>query len=186
MSWYCDASKGHPWHGPYHDHVYGFPVEEDSVLFERLVLELNQAGLSWLVVLRKEAHFRQAFSNFAIEEVARYGVADKARLMADKGIIRNRLKIEAAIHNAGVIVSLSTRYGSFKGWLDAHHPCSLSAWVVLFRKTFRFMGREIVNEFLMSTGYLPGAHREDCPVYERIKALHPPWCLVKPLKAWGV
>ena len=73
MNWYCDAAPGHPWHEPYHDRVYGFPVADDNELFERLVLELNQAGLSWLTVLKKSENFRAAFDGFDIDIVAAFG-----------------------------------------------------------------------------------------------------------------
>ncbi|WP_129139452.1 DNA-3-methyladenine glycosylase I [Modicisalibacter coralii] len=175
MSDYCDLAPGHPHHGPYHDHEYGFPVTDDDVLFERLVLEINQAGLSWLTVLKKRQAFDAAFEGFRIARVADYGEAERARLLGDAGIIRNRLKVDAAIHNAGVVRELQATHGSFQAWLDSHHPLALVDWVKLFKRTFRFTGPEIVNEFLMSTGYLPGAHREDCPVQARIRAERPPW-----------
>ncbi|WP_119458621.1 DNA-3-methyladenine glycosylase I [Rhodospirillaceae bacterium SYSU D60014] len=172
---YCDIAPGHPWHGPYHDHEYGFPVSDDHVLFERLVLEINQAGLSWLTVLKKREAFRAAFHGFDIDRVAAFGEADRARLLADAGIIRNRLKVNAAIENARRIRVLRETHGSFAGWLAAHHPLSKPDWVKLFRKAFLFTGGEIVGEFLMSTGYLPGTHSPTCPVYRRIAALNPPW-----------
>jgi DNA-3-methyladenine glycosylase I len=175
MSGYCDIAPGHPLHGPYHDHEYGFPQREEAVLFERLLLEINQAGLSWETMLRKREGFRAAYSGFNVDKVARYGEKDRARLMADAGIIRNRLKVEAAIHNAQVIRELRKTHGSFAGWLDAHHPLTKADWIKLFKKTFRFTGGEITNEFLMSLGYLPGAHREDCPAFRRAAKQRPPW-----------
>ena len=95
--------------------------------------------------------------------------------MQDAGIIRNRLKIEAAIQNAKTILSIQKQSGSFKNWLDHHHPKSKEEWVKLFKQTFRFTGGEIVNEFLMSTGYLPGSHVETCPVYMKVLKLKPKW-----------
>jgi DNA-3-methyladenine glycosylase I len=172
---YCAAAPGHPFHGPYHDREYGFPSRHDAVLFERLVLEINQAGLSWLTILRKRDAFAEAFAGFDIDRVAAFGEADIARLLADPAIIRNRLKIEAAIENARRAQALRASHGSIAGWLDAHHPLPKEEWVKLFRKTFRFTGGEIVGEFLMSLGYLPGAHVPDCPVYELVRALEPPW-----------
>ncbi|GAB2765176.1 DNA-3-methyladenine glycosylase I [Rhabdobacter roseus] len=152
-------------HKKYHDEQYGFPIEDDNELFGRLLLEINQAGLSWTLMLRKQEHFRRAYDGFAIEKVAQYGEADVARLLADAGIVRNRLKVNAAITNARRILELQAEYGSFKNWLDAQHPLTKEGWVRLFKKNFRFVGGEIVNEFLMSTGYLPGAHAPDCPIY---------------------
>jgi DNA-3-methyladenine glycosylase I len=175
VSTYCQFAPGDPFHGPYHDHEYGFPVREDAVLFERLILEINQAGLSWLTILKKRENFRQAFEGFQIEVVAAYGEAERQRLLNDAGIIRNRLKVDAAIANARRLVALCEEYGSFAAWLDHHHPLPKEEWVKLFKKTFRFTGGEIVGEFLMSTGYLAGAHAVDCPVYAQIAALHPPW-----------
>jgi DNA-3-methyladenine glycosylase I len=172
---YCDAAQGHEWHGPYHDSEYGFPLESDAELFERLMLEINQAGLSWVTILKKREAFRRAYSGFDPDVVAAYGDADRARLLADPGIIRNRLKVDAAITNAKRILELRKSHGSFAGWLTAHHPRSKDEWVKLFKKTFRFTGGEIVGEFLMSIGYLPGAHVPSCPVYQRILSHHPPW-----------
>ena len=172
---YCLAAPGNPLHGPYHDGEYGFPSRDEPVLFERLVLEINQAGLSWATILRKREAFRAAFAGFDVDKVAAFGSADIERLMADAGIIRNRLKVAAAIDNARRIQELRREYGSFAAWLDAHHPRSREEWVKLFKKTFRFTGGEIVNEFLMSLGYLGGAHEPSCPIYARIAALAPPW-----------
>lgn len=175
MTTYCDAAPGHEWHGPYHDREYGFPLEDESALFERLVLEINQAGLSWLTILKKRESFRRAYGGFDVDVVARYRAKDRHRLLADSGIIRNRLKVDAAIANAQRIRELRSSHGSFAGWLAAHHPRSREEWVKLFKKTFRFTGGEIVGEFLMSIGYLPGAHVVSCPVYSRILERRPPW-----------
>ena len=126
-------------------------------------------------MLRKRDGFRAAYSGFDVDRVARYGERDRARLLADPGIIRNRLKVEAAIHNAQVIQQLRDTHGGFAAWLDAHHPLPKADWVKLFKKTFRFTGGEITGEFLMSLGYLPGAHRQDCPAYRRAAKQRPPW-----------
>jgi DNA-3-methyladenine glycosylase I len=172
---YCDIAPGHEWHGPYHDQEYGVPLADDAALFERLVLEINQAGLSWLTILRKREAFRRAYEGFDPELVAAYRAADRRRLLADAGIIRNRLKVDAAIANAGRILELRDSHGSFAGWLEAHHPRTKAEWVALFKRTFRFTGGEIVGEFLMSIGYLPGAHLPGCPAYRRIARLKPAW-----------
>jgi DNA-3-methyladenine glycosylase I len=172
---YCDAAPGHPFHGPYHDTEYGFPVREETALFERLALEINQAGLSWLTVLKKRQAFFVAFEGFEPARVARYGERQRARLLNDAGIIRNRLKVAAVIENAKRLCDIQDSHGSFAAWLDHHHPLNREQWVKLFRQTFNFTGGEIVGEFLMSLGYLPGAHRIDCPVFERIRRLNPPW-----------
>lgn len=171
---YC-AAAGHPFHGPYHDGEYGFPTTDEAVLFERLVLEINQAGLSWLTILRKRAGFQAAYDGFDVDTVAGYGEADRARLLADAAIIRNRLKVDAAIANAATVATLRVRHGSFHHWLLEHHPRPKDEWVKLFKRTFRFTGGEITGEFLMSTGWLPGAHHPACPVYAEIRNLAPPW-----------
>ena len=175
MSGYCRIAPGHPVHHSYHATEYGFPQREEAVLFERLVLEIMQAGLSWEIVLKRREGMRGAFEGFDVDRVAGYGEADSARLLADPAIIRNRLKVAAIIHNAQVIRQLRDSHGGFAEWLDAHHPREKAAWVKLFGKTFKFTGGEIVGEFLMSLGYLPGAHSEDCPVHAELLALAPPW-----------
>jgi DNA-3-methyladenine glycosylase I len=175
MTTYCDIALGHPFHGPYHDREYGFPIRSDDRLFERLVLEINQAGLSWLTILKKRKAFKQAYDNFDIAKVARYGARERKRLLADAGIIRNRLKVEAAIENAKRILEIRQSHGSFHKWLRSHHPLPKEEWVKLFKRTFRFTGGEIVGEFLLSTGYLPGAHARTCPVYARVVARKPAW-----------
>ncbi|MGH7917165.1 MAG: DNA-3-methyladenine glycosylase I [Candidatus Binataceae bacterium] len=172
---YCEIAPGHPFHGPYHDHEYGFPASDESVLFERLILEINQAGLSWLTILRKRDNLRAAFDNFNVECVAAYGACERRRLLADQGIIRNRLKIEATIENARRILAMRREHGSFAAWLDAHHPRSKPDWVKLFKHSFAFTGGEITGEFLISTGYLPGAHDRSCPTYAEISQRKPPW-----------
>ena len=179
MSSYCDIAPGHPFHGPYHGGEYGFPSRDDKVLFERLILEINQAGLSWLTILKKREAFQAAFDGFDIDKVAAYGAREKRRLLADAGIIRNRLKVDAAIENAKRLQEIRKVHGSFAGWLDAHHPLTKDEWVKLFKKTFRFTGGEIVGEFLMSLGYLPGTHKPSCPVYKKIAKLGPPWMTAK-------
>ena len=180
MSTYCDFAPGHPVHGPYHDHEYGVPTRDEAALFERLILEINQAGLSWETILKKRDGFRRAYDGFDVDTVAAYGDVERARLLADPGIIRNRLKVDAAIHNAQVIRGLRDSHGGFADWLDAHALLDGAlrdkpAWVKLFKKSFRFTGGEIVGEFLMSLGYLPGAHRENCPAHKRIAKLKPVW-----------
>jgi DNA-3-methyladenine glycosylase I len=162
-------------HKEYHDKQYGFPIHEDNELFCRLILEINQAGLSWTTILNKQEGFRKAYHNFDLKKVAAYKEKDFTRLMNDAGIIRNRLKINAAIENAKKILSIQKEFSSFKNWLDYHHPKTKDEWTLLFKKTFRFTGGEIVNEFLMSTGYLPNAHEESCPVYKKVLKAKPAW-----------
>ena len=175
-STYCDVvatMDKNNLHKIYHDTAYGFPIDDDDELFERLVLEINQAGLSWSTILNKQENFKKAYKNFNIKKVAAFNEKDFERLMNDAGIIRNRLKINAAIENAKTLLNIQMEYGSFKKWIDHHHPKTKDEWVKIFKNTFRFTGGEIVNEFLMSTGYLPGAHIESCPVYKKMVKAKP-------------
>lgn len=162
-------------HKLYHDTQYGFPIHVDNELFCRLVLEINQAGLSWTTILHKQENFRKAYAQFDIKKVAAFSDKDVERLMNDAGIIRNRLKINAAIENAKVIRGLQKEFGSFAKWLSHHHPKTKEEWTKLFKQTFKFTGGEIVNEFLMSIGHLRGAHDEDCPVYKKVQKVKPLW-----------
>ena len=175
---YCQYVLTHPedeLNRVYHDSEYGFPLEEDNLLFERLVLEINQAGLSWLTILKKKENFKEAYFHFNIEKVAHLDTNDFARLMDNQGIIRNRLKINAAIENAKRIQILQKELGSFKLWLDSHSHISMEEWVKLFKSNFLFTGRQIVGELLMSTGYVSGSHDEDCPIFEKVLEKKPPW-----------
>lgn len=162
-------------HKNYHDNHYGFPIHNDDELFGRLVMEINQAGLSWETILKKEQSFRKAYHNFEVKKVAVYKEKDIERLLNDAGIIRNKLKINAAVENAKTILALQKEYGSFEKWLENNHPKTKDEWIKLFKKTFRFTGGEIVNEFLMSIGYLPGAHSENCIIYKKILKQKPMW-----------
>ena len=175
MSSYCRIAPGHPVHHAYHASEYGFPQRDESALFERLVLEIMQAGLSWEIVLKRRAGMHAAFGGYDVDRIAALDDAGQAALLANPAIIRNRLKVAAIVANARVIQGLRASHGGFAGWIDAHHPRGKPEWVKLFRSTFRFTGGEIVGEFLMSLGYLPGAHAPDCPVAAEIAALGPPW-----------
>ena len=177
---YCTAINYMPeerkaLHKAYHDFQYGFPIHNDNELFCRFVLEINQAGLSWELMLKKQEAFRKAFANFDIKKVAAFTEVDRERLLNDAGIIRNRLKINAAIENAKTILMLQSELGSFENWLNSHHPKTKEEWMKLFKKTFKFTGGEIVNEFLMSTGYLKGAHDENCAIHKEIIKSNPHW-----------
>jgi DNA-3-methyladenine glycosylase I len=172
---YCKFAPGHAIHGSYHDMEYGFPIDDERVLFERMALEIMQAGLSWEIVLKKRAGLNKAFDRFNVDRVAAYTSADIKRLLADKDIIRNRLKIAAIVENAERVMKLRDSHGGLAKWIATHHPLSKAEWVALFRKQFRFMGGEIVSEFLMSIGYLPGAHETDCKIYKLITKRKPAW-----------
>ena len=157
----------------YHDQFYGFPIADDDELFGRLILEINQAGLSWETILKKQENFRKAYKDFKIKKIAAFNEGDFERLMNDAGIIRNRLKIIAAIENAKTLLQIQKEFGSFKNWLDHYHPKTKEEWVKIFKTTFKFTGGEIVNEFLMSTGYLAGAHTDSCKIYKKVVKAKP-------------
>ncbi|MEN9338069.1 MAG: hypothetical protein RIQ41_383 [Candidatus Parcubacteria bacterium] len=156
----------------YHDHHYGVRIESDDELFGRLLMEINQAGLSWRTILMKEKGFRSAYDNFSIKKIALYDHKDIERLLSDASIIRNRLKVRAVIHNAQAISEIQKEFGSFRRWLDVHAKefgADKHAWVSLFKKHFTFVGGEIVGEFLMSIDLLPGSHDDTC---SRFKSSH--------------
>lgn len=184
MSWYCEVAEADPLHKPYHDKEYGFPLlgkdgkGDERYLFELQSLELFQAGLSWALILKKRPTTVKAFDNFAVDIVAAYKARDVKRLLNDAGIIRNKLKVASIIENAKRIQGLRDSHGGFAQWIAHHHPLNRDEWTKLFRQTFKFMGGEIVNEFLMCIGYLPGAHHEDCQAYKRIAKKNPPWMQV--------
>lgn len=155
----------------YHDTRYGIRVESDDELFGLLLLEINQAGLSWRMVMLKEESLRKAYHKFSIKKIAKYEDKDIERLLADPSVVRNRLKVRAAIHNARAIVILQKEFGSFRTWLDMHGKTlkhDKDAWVRLFKKHFTFVGGEIVREFLTGINMLPGAHEKKCVVYRKV------------------
>lgn len=168
MSNYCLIALDHPVHGSYHDTEYGFPQTDERVLFERLALEIMQAGLSWEIVLKKRKGMNRAFDRFNVNKVAKYKAADVKRLLGDDNIIRNRLKVKAIIANANRIIEMRKTHKGFAQWLAAHHPLTKPEWVKLFKQHFAFTGGEIVGEFLMSLGRLPGAHADDCPIGKKL------------------
>jgi DNA-3-methyladenine glycosylase I len=144
----------------YHDREWGTPLHDERRLFEFLVLEGAQAGLSWETILRKRAAYRKAFDRFAPRKVAKYGARDVARLMGDEGIVRNRAKIEAAIANAKAYDEVRAEHGSFDryvwGFTD---PVALSK--DLKKRGFRFVGPTIVESFMEATGILDH-HEKGC------------------------
>ena len=167
----------------YHDEEWGVPVHDDTDLFERLALESFQAGLSWSTILRKREGFRQAFRGFEPAVVAAFDDAERERLMADAGIVRNRAKIDATIGNAAGVLALADAFGSFDRYLaelvpppparlppDAQGgsipsttPASDRLSADLKRRGFRFVGSTIVYAFMQSVGlvddHLPGCFR---------------------------
>ena len=121
---YCDYIKNldkNNVHKIYHDTQYGYALNSDNELFGRLILEINQAGLSWNTILNKQDNFRKAYSNYSIKTIANYNDEARTRLLNDSGIIRNRLKINAVIHNAQILIEIQKKFGSFQSWLDNNH-----------------------------------------------------------------
>ena len=175
---YCEAvasGKLSHIHKAYHDTAYGFPVENDNELFGKMLMEINQAGLSWNIVLKKKDTIKAAYANFDIDTVAAFDEEMIDEMLKNPGIIRMRAKINAAISNAQMIQKLQKEHGSYANWLDHHHPKPKEEWIKLFKKTFRFMGKETAKEFLMASGYLKGAHEDDCPIHEAIIKEKPRW-----------
>lgn len=176
----CTWCGEDPLYVSYHDTEWGVPVHEDRLLFEFLVLEGAQAGLSWLTVLRKREHYRKAFDNFDIARVAQYTQKDIDRLLLDPGIVRNRLKIESAIKNARGILAIQKEYGSFDAFLWKYvggrpiqnRPTSmadLSATSTisdqlskdLKKRGFNFVGSTICYSLMQAVG-LVNDHFVDC------------------------
>ena len=156
-------------HKIYHDNEYGFPIQDDNELFGRLILEINQAGLSWETILKKQNNFRIAFSRFDIKKIAKYDEIEINRLLNDQSIIRNKLKIRSVIFNAKQTISIQKKFGSFQNWLINNKTKKIDEWITLFKTTFKFTGREITKEFLLSTGFLKGAHTKNCPINNKIQ-----------------
>lgn len=175
---YCEAvnsGKFNENHQLYHDHIYGFPETEDNALFGRLLMEINQAGLSWDTVLNKADTIKTAYADFDIATVASFTEKDIKRLLQNSGVIRMRKKIEAAIFNANQLLQLQKEHGSFIAWLDTQHPLKEEDWIKLFKRKFKFTGKEITKEFLMGIGYLKGAHEHACPIYKKSIKAQPKW-----------
>lgn len=181
-----------PWCGTdqlyvaYHDAEWGVPQHDDRTLFEFLILEGAQAGLSWLTILRKRENYRRAFDGFDAERIARYGDRDVARLLADPGIVRNRLKIAAAIANARAFLALREACGSFAAWqwdfvdgrpltnawrtpaeVPATTPVSDAMSKDLKRRGFRFVGSTIMYAHMQAVG-LVNDHLISCPRHAQI------------------
>ena len=168
---YCDYVESldkNNIHKIYHDEQYGFKIDDDNELFGRLILEINQAGLSWTTILVKQNNFRKAFSDFNIQKIAKYGEDDINRLLSNSGIIRNKLKINSVIFNAQKILILQAEFGSFRNWLENNKGKKLEEWVNLFKKIFKFTGGAITKEFLLLTGHIEGAHTFECPIFHHV------------------
>ncbi len=162
----CSWAVNDPLLIEYHDKEWGVPLETDDELFERMTLEIFQAGLSWRLILQKRNALRDAFADFSIEHVASFTTKDVERLLKYKGIIRNRLKIESTIENARRLKKIVGEYGSFAEYISGLTG-GLGDLSKEFKKRFRFMGPSIVESFLLSIGRLEGAHEPGCSMARR-------------------
>ena len=138
----------------YYENEWGRLVDDDRRFFEFLCLEIFQAGLSWETIIRKRDGMGEALDGFDFSLIAHYNDARIDSLCADPRVIRHRLKLEAIRSNASVFASIVRDHGSFLAWLRTNKQASLDGWIVLFKDTFRFMGPEIVREFLESSGVI--------------------------------
>ncbi len=182
----CEWCTGDPLYIAYHDHEWGVPVREDRKLFEFLTLEGAQAGLSWLIVLRRREGYRKAFDGFSVEKVARYGKGKIKKLLADPGIIRNRLKVESSIDNAKAFMEIQEKFGRFSDYiwkfvdgkpirnhwksikeLPATTKISDAMSQDLKSKGFRFVGSTICYAFMQATGMV-NDHRTSCFRYRQV------------------
>ncbi|HLQ37680.1 MAG TPA: DNA-3-methyladenine glycosylase I [Planctomycetota bacterium] len=176
----CWWAGDDPLYQRYHDREWGVPSRSDRHLFEMLLLEGAQAGLSWITILRKRPAYRRAFANFDPREVARFDARKVRQLLADPGIVRNRLKVNSAIGNARAFLELQAQEGSFARWLwafvdgkpivrrprtraqvPATTPLSDAISKELKRRGFKFVGSTIVYAFLQAVGVVDG-HRRSC------------------------
>ena len=176
----CRWCSDDPVYISYHDEEWGVPIHDDRLLFEFLILEGAQAGLSWLTILKKRENYRKAFDHFDVKRVARYGQADMDRLLHDAGIVRNRLKIEAAIKNAQGVLAIQKEFGSFDAYVwgyvqgvplqncwkqmgDIPTKTAVSDLMSrdLKKRGFNFVGTTICYSFMQAVG-LVNDHSEDC------------------------
>lgn len=187
----CDWCLATPDYIAYHDREWGFPVADDTRLFEKLTLESFQSGLSWRTILEKRDGFRAGFAGFDIRSVARFTEADVARLLADAGIVRHRGKIEAAIANARAAEAMIAEGGSFGGWIWAHDPedpaphlgqsvspIALGMSKALKARGFKFVGPTTVQSFLQAMGLI-NDHPQGCAAHAAARAARARF--VKPL-----
>ncbi len=150
----------------YHDYEYGVRINSDFDYFERLTLEIFQAGLSWATILKKRDSFRIAFDNFDFYKISQYDENKKKQLLENKEIIRNRLKIEATIYNANKFIEIVNKYGSFDNYIVELAKKDREEVLKVFKKEFKFMGKLIVEEFMMSVGFWPIKHDKECFLYK--------------------
>ncbi len=175
---WCNLAN--PLYVRYHDEEWGVPVHDDKKLFEMLLLESFQAGLSWECVLNKREAFREAFDDFTVETVARYDAEKQQELAENKGIIRNRLKIKSAVNNARIFMLLQREYGSFDAYIwhftkgrviyetdKTSSPLSDEISKDLCKRGMRFVGTTIIYSYLQAIGIIY-SHGAECEMYALI------------------
>ncbi len=182
----CAWCLGDPLYIEYHDTEWGVPLHDDQRLFELLILEGAQAGLSWITVLRKRENYRKAFHRFDAARIAKYTDADVQRLLADPGIIRNKLKVAASIANARAFLEIQREFGSFDSWIwqfvggkpmqnqrksmgevppKTAESDAMSA--ALLARGFKFVGSTICYAFMQASGMV-NDHLVTCPAYQAV------------------
>jgi len=150
----------------YHDFEYGFKITDDRLYFERLILEIFQAGLSWSTILKKRDSFRNAFDDFDFYKIANYDEVKINMLLNNSGIIRNRRKIEATIYNAGRVVDIINENESFDNFIKRLPLNDKNEILKIFKSNFKFVGPLIIEEFLMSVGLWEVRHEKECFMYK--------------------
>jgi DNA-3-methyladenine glycosylase I len=173
--WWC---AGDPLYQHYHDEEWGRPVADDVRLFEKLILEGFQSGLSWLTILRKRENFRRAFAGFDIEAVARFGPSDVERLLQDAGIVRNRAKIDATVNNARRCLDLVGEFGSLAAYVWGYEPdpdaeprdaAAIAMSKDLRRRGWSFVGPVTAYSFMEAMG-LVNDHLSACAIRDQVEA----------------
>ncbi len=157
----CKWCEGDPLLEEYHDKEWGILAKSDDELFERMSLQIFQAGLNWKLILQKRKNICEAFAGFRIDLVSRFTDDDYHALLNNPGILRNRQKIGAVLQNAKAIVEIREKHGSFQNYLDSI-PTELSEYRKEFRKTFKFMGPEITRMFVFNIGKITPPHEPQC------------------------
>lgn len=182
----CEWCGNEPLYVSYHDYEWGVPLHDDRRLFEMLILEGAQAGLSWLTILRKREQYRRAFHGFDVERIAAFSEVDRQRLLVDAGIVRNRMKIEAAMRNARGVLDIRESFGSFDAfiWQYVDHTPQQNVWKSLSelparteisdkmsrdlkKRGFNFVGPTICYAFMQAVG-LVNDHTTDCFRYKEV------------------
>lgn len=182
----CGWCRGDALYETYHDEEWGVPIREDAKLFEFLILETFQAGLSWITILRKRENFREALDNFDYKKIARYDEAKIASLLQNEGIIRNKLKIRATVTNARAFIMVQEEFGSFSNYIwgfvnekpiknklknhkeaPANTPLSDTISKDLKKRGFKFVGSTVIYAHMQATGMI-NDHEVDCFRYNEV------------------